>query len=256
MTCLIATLWVIVACVSASAQATMTIRLTNGDWAPYLSRNAPHYGFASHIVTEAFALVGVKVEYGFFPWARALKLAKNSSWQGSVVWLDSKERREHFLYSDVVIPSQTAFFHMKDYQFFWTSYEDLKDVRIGGTIGYSYGEAFDAAEKTGIIKTDRAPTDILGLKKLLKGRIKLFPGNLMVIYRLIRSSLPPEKAAGLTHHINLIHGQSLHLILSKKVAGSKAMLDLFNKGLKKLKASGKYEQIIGDALTGKYEAPT
>jgi len=254
ITWLIATLWVIGACVSASAQSEMTIRLTNGDWAPYLSRNAPHHGFASHIVTEAFALEGVKVEYGFFPWARALKLAKNGIWQGSVVWLDSKERREHFLYSDVVIPSQTAFFHRKDHQFFWTSYEDLKGVRIGGTLEYAYGEEFDAAEKAGIIKTDRAQTDDLGIKKLLKGRIEVFPGELMVIYRLIRNSFPPEEAAGLTHHVNLIHEQSLHLILSKKAAGSKAMLDLFNKGLKKLKASGKYEQIIENALTGKYSA--
>ena len=74
----------------------------------------------------------------------------------------------------------------------------------------------------------------------------------MVIYRLIRNTLPPEKVAAITHHINHIHEQPLYLILNKKAPGSKAMLDLFNQGLKKLKAGGKYEQIIADALTGKY----
>ncbi len=53
-----------------NVRAAETIRLTNGEWQPYLSKDAPHHGFASHIVTEAFALVGVEVEYGFFPWKR------------------------------------------------------------------------------------------------------------------------------------------------------------------------------------------
>ena len=35
------------------------IKLINGEWAPYLSRNLPHFGAASHIVREAFSAVGV-----------------------------------------------------------------------------------------------------------------------------------------------------------------------------------------------------
>ena len=54
----------------AFAQTLDTIRLTNGDWQPFYSKDAPHHGFVSHIITEAFALVGVETEYGFFPWAR------------------------------------------------------------------------------------------------------------------------------------------------------------------------------------------
>ena len=248
----IVALCAIISCTTAYAQNNKTIRLTNGEWGPYLSKDAPHYGFASHIVTEAFALAGVKIEYGFFPWARALKLAQDGTWHGSVVWLDSEERREHFYYSDAVVPSKTAFFHLKNSEFDWNSFEDLKGVQIGGTLQYSYGEEFDAAEKAGIIKTDRAQTDDLGLKKLLKRRIKLFPGELMVTYDLIRTSFSPEQAASLIHHPKLVNEQPQYLLLSKKIAGSKAMLDLFNEGLKQLKASGKYEQIIADALAGKY----
>ena len=53
----------------ALAQTQDTIRLTNGEWQPYLSQDVAHHGFASHVVTEAFAQVGVDVEFGFFPWA-------------------------------------------------------------------------------------------------------------------------------------------------------------------------------------------
>ena len=252
MTSLIVTILAIVACGLASAQTTKTVRLTNGEWQPYLSKDAPHHGFASHIVTEAFALAGVKVEYGFFPWARAYKLAKDGVWHGSTVWLDSEERREHFYYSDAVVPSKTAFFYIVDSGFDWSTYEDLKNVAIGGTLEYAYGEEFDAAEKAGIIKTDRAQTDDLGLKKLLKGRIRAFPGELMVTYALIRNSLSPKKAATLVHHPKLINEQPQYLLMSKKFAEGEAIRDQFNEGLKQLKASGRYAQIIADALAGKY----
>ena len=48
---------------------------------------------------------------------------------------------------------------------------------------------------------------------------------------------------------------SQHLLLSKQVEGNEAMLDLFNEGLKRLKESGRYDQIIADALAGKYAKP-
>ncbi|MEE9297196.1 MAG: amino acid ABC transporter substrate-binding protein, partial [Phycisphaerae bacterium] len=82
LTWLVASWILILGCGVAAAQTSKTIRLTNGEWQPYLSKDSPHHGFASHIVTEAFALVGVEVEYGFFPWKRSFKLAKEGTWDG------------------------------------------------------------------------------------------------------------------------------------------------------------------------------
>jgi polar amino acid transport system substrate-binding protein len=245
----------ILGCGVAAAQTSKTIRLTNGEWQPYLSKDAPHHGFASHIVTEAFALVSVEVEYGFFPWKRSFKLAKEGTWDGSVVWVDSDERREHFLYSDAVVPSTFVFFHLKGSDFEWNSYEDLRGIRIGGTLEYAYSEEFDAAEKAGIIKTNRANNDEIGLKKLLKGRIEAFPGEVMVTYAQIRDTFSQEDAALFTHHPKAINEDPMYLLLGKKVAGNEAMRDLFNEGLKRLKGSGRYDQIIADALAGKYAKP-
>ncbi len=47
----------------------------------------------------------------------------------------------------------------------------------------------------------------------------------------------------------------MYLLLSKKAAGNEAMRDLFNEGLKRLKESGRYDQIIAAALAGKYAKP-
>ena len=47
----------------------------------------------------------------------------------------------------------------------------------------------------------------------------------------------------------------MYLLLSKKVAGNEAMRDLFNEGLRRLKESGRCDQIIAAALAGKYAKP-
>ena len=45
----------------------MTIRIANGEWGPYLSEYSHEYGLASHIISEAFKSVKVKIEWGFSP---------------------------------------------------------------------------------------------------------------------------------------------------------------------------------------------
>ncbi len=55
---------------STLSHAETTIRLTNGEWEPCMGEHCPHYGLSSHIVTEAFKLVGINVKWSFFPWKR------------------------------------------------------------------------------------------------------------------------------------------------------------------------------------------
>lgn len=50
-----------------SLAAAEDVRLTNGEWAPYLGATLPHQGVASRIVAEAFALEGVTVHWEFYP---------------------------------------------------------------------------------------------------------------------------------------------------------------------------------------------
>ena len=75
-----------------------SIRLTNGEWSPYLGQNLPHHGVASRIVEEAFALQGVQVQWEFYPWARALRSAEQGKSDGAAVWLRSPERDGQSLY--------------------------------------------------------------------------------------------------------------------------------------------------------------
>ena len=146
------------------------------------------------------------------------------------------------------------FFHLKTTAFDWTTYEDLREIGIGGTLQYAYSDEFDAAEAAGTIQTNRAADDKTGLKKLLKGRNTVFPGGLVTTYALIRESFSKEDAARFTHHPRPIAQRPSNLILSKEVPGNEQMRDRFNEGLRMLKESGRWDQILADSLAGKYDA--
>jgi polar amino acid transport system substrate-binding protein len=154
-----------------------------------------------------------------------------------------------------VVPSTFAFFHLTTTTFDWDDYDDLGDLKVGGTVEYFYSDAFDAAEAAGVFRTIRGRTDEVSLKNLLKGRIDVFPGEVMVTYEQIRDTFTQQEAALFTHHAKPIVDKPLFVLLNKDVPGNEHMRDLFNEGLKQLKESGRYDQIIADALAGKYAKP-
>ncbi len=228
------------------------IRLTNGEWPPYLSEDLKYYGISSRIVTEAFARVGVKVEYGFFPWKRAFKYAKTGEWDGSVIWQRTPEREKYFYFSDVILEGTYVFFHLKSVNFDWNTIEDLKGIKIGATGGYTYGEAFDKAAKENSIQVDYVIYDVQNLKKMLAGRIKIFPVELNVGLDLLQKHFSPEQINKITFHPKIIKRNFYRLILSKKIKTNRKRIALFNKGLSRLCNNGKVKQYMLEFEKGLY----
>ncbi len=213
----IATILMMISCVSVSAIAQETIRLASGEWPPYQSEHLKYNGVASRIVTEAFALAGVRVEYGYFPWARSLENAKTGEWDGTFLWFDTPERRKTFHISKPVLDIQYVFFHLRSEPFDWKNMGDLKGIFIGATIKYDYGKAFQSAEAAGTIKVERAPNDKVNFKKLLEGRIRIFPNDLDAGYEIINRYFTPEQARLFTYHKKPVKSAPHHLLFSKRI---------------------------------------
>lgn len=76
-----------------------TIRIASGEWPPFYSENLEYYGLDSRIVTESFALEGIRVIYRFFPWKRSYEYSKAGEWDGTIGWPHSKEREKFHYYS-------------------------------------------------------------------------------------------------------------------------------------------------------------
>jgi polar amino acid transport system substrate-binding protein len=244
-------LWIIVFTTNLFAE---TIRITNGEWEPFLSNYSYQYGLDSHIVTEAFKLEGIEVEWGFFPWKRANEYAKEATdWDASCCWWPDDETKKAFLVSDAITETSFVFYHLKSYEFHWQSMQDLKGMKIGGTTTYDYGKAFMNAIAKEHFTVDFTSKDEFNYKKLLAGRIQVFPNDPSVGDAQIRNYLSPDEANLLTYNPKEFGRSTLHLIMSKDHKRNQYFLDKFNSGLKKLKASGRFQQMLEDLKAGKYD---
>ncbi len=237
-------------CTNASAGE--TIRLATGEWSPFISKDLKHGGVVLHIISEAFASVGIKTEYTFYPWARAKAVAQSGKFDGSAVWGVSSEREKHFYYSDLVMISPYVLFHLKSYPLTWETWDDLIGVPMGGLSETNYGVDFKRLEKAGKMKVQWVPRDDLNFRKLLAGRIKFVPLELDVGYHIINSNFMPEKARLFTHHPKYDHNAFYHLLMSKKNERSRELLLLFNKGLRHLRANGHYDDYFKKSRKGEY----
>lgn len=219
-----------------------TITLSNGEWLPYLSQSLPHHGAVSRIVTEAFALEGITVKYVFRPWPRAYAEAQRGLVAGSVVWSVGEpdtERAREFFASDTVLESHSVFFHRKGFDFRWKTDDDLVGVRIGGVAGYEY--RFEAVPG---IKIERAQTEELNLRKLVAGRVDVVPASLDVGRYILRTRFKPEESASITVAQGRYYTTHYRLIMRRADAANAGYIERFNRGLRKLKESGKYNEYI------------
>lgn len=210
------------------------VRLTNGDWPPFLSPELPDHGTISRKVRKAFHQVGVNVEFGFFPWKRSLALAAQGSWDGSVAWRKTPERERDFYFSEPLFYCNYVFFHRRQRPIDWRQLAELRGYRIGATLEYDYGPAFRQAWQQRSIQVDVADTDEQNLRKLLAGRIDLFPVTREVGEFLLQTRFTPEEAAQLTYHPRPLLTQPMYLLLNRKRPEHAQLIKQLNRGLRQL----------------------
>lgn len=226
---------------SGDVFADETIRITAGEWAPYLSPELPDSGIAGRIITEVFQLHGIKTEFDFYPWKRAYELARRGKSDATALWFKNSEREKIFYYSAPVVTEKFVFFHLKSKPFSWETITDLQGKIIGGLIGFSYGEDIDQAVEAGLLKIDRTSSDIQNFKKLLSGRIEVYPQEINVGYQVLNSKFLAGERAQITHHDKPFLSQHTYLLLSRKHKRNEKLRELFNAGLETLNEQGKIE---------------
>ncbi|WP_375749217.1 substrate-binding periplasmic protein [Vibrio sp. HN007] len=245
---------------SCSVFSNETIRLTNGEWPPFLSENLAHHGYASHLVSEAFATVGVEVEYGFFPWKRSFQYAKDGIsssgeiWHGSVVWMYNEERAKVFTYSDVLMTDHQVLFYLHSNPVEWNVVDDLNGKTIGGTL-HTYYPLLEYADKKGIIRLERARDYQTLFTRLLAGRIDAVPHNYSVGLYFINNHLSEEQRERVTYSPTEMHKNPYYLILSNNIPENQKYKKLFNQGLKNIKANGTYRKLQNNLEQGMYDRP-
>lgn len=219
---------------TAQADPLRVVRLTSGEWEPWSGPDLPEGGIATRIVRDAFAARGITVEIGWFPWARAWELARTDAWDGSFAWVPDESRRALVRFSEPIYVGTTVFLHRRGEALAWETVDDLAAKRIGITHGYGYGPDFESALRSGKLQTDPAPSDEANLRKLLAGRIDLFPIDDIVGLALARRILGPD-AAKLAFDPRPVHRSTNHLIVRRDHPRADEILAAFAEGLKAVK---------------------
>lgn len=227
-----------------------TVKITTGEFPPFTSKADKSNSYLNTVVKEAFAKEGIRVQFYYFPWTRAYKKALNGGFDATSYWYPSEEREEHFYYSDPVVDSPTYFFHRKDKPFEWQSISDLNGKHVGATRGYTYTAEFIKAGNKSDFTFHWGNTDQQNFKMLLAGRTDIFPIEIYPAYYQLKKHFSETEAEQLTFHEVPLTNASGYILFPKKSEHSQYFLKLFNNGLEKLKASGRFDEIYSEIGKG------
>lgn len=232
-----------------------TMRIAIGEWPPFVSEDLAHYGLAARIVTEAFAMSGIDVQYRFYPWKRAYRDTMQGYQDATAIWTRTPDREGEVMFSEPVLIAEKVFFHLDETGFGWNSIADLANWRVGATRGYGYGDAFDAAVESGTIPVEYVDSDRQNFAKLIHGRIDVFPMTKAVGYFILETQFDSGEVAGVTHDPRVVQQAVFHLLFSMEVEKNERMIELFNRGLERLREEGKIEQYVNESQQGEYIRP-
>ena len=220
------------------------VKIAIGDWEPFTSSRADNAGISEELVKEAFALEDIQVDFHYFPWIRSYQYVEKGEFPATFPWAVTEKRKQEVYFSkEPLLTEQTVFFHLKSRPLKWDTFEDLKGLRIGGTLGYAIGEIL---EKNGLT-LDYVSKEDFNYHKLIKGRLDIFPAAYYVGYHQINMLFQPNEAKLFTHHPKILEEINYYMVFSKNIPNARKLIEQFDTGLRKLKKSGRYNEIIQKA---------
>lgn len=220
------------------------VRLASLEWEPYIGSELPEQGYVAALIRAAFAEQGMTVEIEFYPWARALHLARTGAVDGVVPEYFNASRESEFEFSSTfpggplvlckrrsdAIEFAADPLHEPD-----AALQALKAWRFGVVRGYLNTPAFDAADY--LIKEETSD-DATNLRKLVFGRIDLAVIDRHVAEHLIRTRYP-DYTRKIECMTPALADMPLHIAFSRKSPRVPQALAAFNLGLKALEADGR-----------------
>ena len=235
------------------ASAAEIITIATLEYAPWTGKNLKSNGFVNHVITEAFQRKGYTVRYTYLPWQRGITETKDGKYAALSYVYWSKDREKEFYLSDTISEEKIVFFHLKSNPIKdWETLDDLKNYKFGATRGYTYTKEFWDAAKSKRLMVDVTNSDLQNFKKLLAGRIDIFPSGLVNGYSILQKEFEESTSNLLSFHPKPLSKTTGHLAFTRSRKNSENLLRIFNQGLAELKKEGLYNKFMDDLLAGKY----
>ncbi len=229
------------------------IRISSGPWAPYSGEDLPHYGFISHVISEAFAREGYDVEFTFMPWVRAYNLMVAGQYDASSFWYRSEERTRDAYYSDTVNREQIVFFYKGECPVdWWDELEDLANYKIGATRGLTYTDEFWELANKGLLNVFVTDSEFNSFSQLILGRLDLLISSIVAGMELLRVEFPEETMEYIGYIEQVVSEVTGHLLFPRGEKRSREYLEAFNRGLAQLIEDGTYDELYERLLQNYY----
>ncbi len=227
------------------------VTLASGEWPPFTGHQLPHRGFCVHVVAAAFAAMNHQVVIQHFPWRRAYKYVEEGSFDATPCWARNDELAAAFHLSMPLMTQSVVFFHRRHRPFAWDTVADLVGVPVGIVQGYSYVSLTTASER---LHLEAASDEETNFRKLLRGRIELYPVEIAVGYHLLQQKFSEDERGQITHHPKPLELRDYFLLISRRLPSERGQVlqTRFNEGMARIRASGRYQQLENDLLAGKY----
>ena len=230
------------------AAARPVVRLSTLDWEPYIGRKLPDQGYTAAVVREAFRDQGWDVKIEFYPWARALLLARSGDVDGIMPEYFNVSRKSEFQYSFPFRGGPLVLYKRKGEALaFGTdpatdqdrALRALKDKRFGVVRGYLNTPEFDAAT---YLKKEEANDDATNLRKLVYKRIDLAVVDQRVAEYLIRTQYPGY-ATKIEPMQPALAENPLYIAFSLKSPRHAQARTAFNRGLAAMQKDGRLDAL-------------
>lgn len=225
------------------------VTLATLEWPPYIGKKLPKKGYVHEIISSVFERSGYDITIQFYPWARALHLAKSGAVDGLMPEYFDESRLNNFVFSSPIPGGPVGFYKRKKDKIVFTvnpknepekALLGLKGLSFGIVRGYINTKAFDEAD---YLLKDPVVDDDLNLKKLFSKRI-----DLIFIDKYVARYLITEKYPWMWDSLEFMEPEletkNLYIAFSKKSAGYEQKLKDFNATLKTMEMTGELKDII------------
>ena len=225
------------------------IVIATGEYVPWTTERSTHGGFVNRVIREAFSRKGISVEFRYLPWKRVYEESRAGNYQATSFWFDAGEYHEDFLFSQPISQHRELLFHLASKPLpQWKTIADLSAFSFGATRGYTYTQEFWSAIESGRIKAEVASNDESNLRKLLAGRIDVFPLDEVTAWRMLSDSrkFPAWNKDLLRADPVPLHETTGHLLFPIKGPQSMRLQHLFDAGLAEMKKDGTFNHYKDD----------
>lgn len=217
----------------AATQTVLTLEV--GSWSPYIDFSAPNNGVLTRQVQKTLQLAGVPSAVQEVSW-KAAEERINHAGVVSFGWIKTSERESRWHYSKPICSTRTVLVTRQSQPPQWSRLEQLKELRLGWSRGYSYGNALDQLRPT--LNVTEMSDDTVALKRLLIGTVDAVPMDPLVARQLIRQNFTEEDARKFLVDLapqRTIEKTELHVVCAQNSPACATTVQQFNRGLKQLR---------------------